>query len=153
MKSATAAATKRAQFGGFNFESECVDAISPPSRQTILVLEDDMLLALDMEDYLLNRGFYVQGPYARIDDALRDIPSSKLAGAIVDLNLNGEFSFPVIELLKSVQVPVIVCSGYAELPELKARLKGVPMLAKPWCPQKLDSLVREIFLIPNMTRA
>lgn len=142
-------APNRAQdIGAFNSESECVDTISPPKPQSVLVLEDDMLLAMDMEDHLLEGGFCVKGPYSRVEDALRDIPALELSGAIVDLNLNGEFSFPVIELLKSRSIPVIVCSGYVELPELKARLNGVPMLAKPWQPDKLDALMREIFAAP-----
>lgn len=129
-----------------------MDTISPRKSPSVLVLEDDMLLAMDMEDYLLDQGFTVQGPYARVDDALRAIPSLEITGAIVDLNLNGEFSFPVIELLKSRNIPVIVCSGYVELPELRARLNGVPMLGKPWRPEKLDSLMREVFLTPCPTK-
>jgi len=125
----------------------------------ILLLEDDLLLAMDMEDHLLQTGHNIIGPFGRIADAMDAIPRNdlaggiralnflrrNLAGAIVDLNLHGELSVPVIEMLRERDVPVIICSSHAELPELKSRLKGLPMLPKPWHPQKLNRLVAETF--------
>ena len=63
---------------------------------------------------------------------------------VVDLNLNGEFSFPVIELLNQRSVPVIVCSGYVELPEVRTRLQGIPHVGEPWMPERLDALMRDV---------
>lgn len=113
----------------------------------ILLLEDDLLLAMDMEDHLLQTGHKIVGPFGRIADALDAIPRNDLAGAIVDLNLHGELSVPVIEMLQERDVPVIICSSHAELPELKNRLKGLPMLPKPWNPQKLNRLVEQTFSV------
>ncbi|SIQ44501.1 Response regulator receiver domain-containing protein [Rhizobium sp. RU35A] len=114
-------------------------------RPRILVLEDDMLLAMDMEDHLVSRGYEVCGPYGRVGQALEAIPQLSLAGAIADLNLAGELSFPVIDCLRQHGVPVIVCSGYAELPQVKARLDGLPLIAKPWSPERLDDLIAQTF--------
>jgi DNA-binding response OmpR family regulator len=111
----------------------------------VLVLEDDVLLAMDVEDHLTEQGVRVVGPFGRVPQALEAVNSVDLDGAILDLNLNGELSFPVIEALKSKGVPLIVCSGYAELPELKSKLAGLPLLAKPWNPQKLAKLMDEHF--------
>lgn len=111
----------------------------------ILVLEDDVLLAMDVEDYLIERGARVIGPFGRIPQALKAAESRDLDGAILDLNLNGELSFPVIDALQARGVPLIICSGYAELPELKAKLAGLPLLAKPWSHQKLGLLIDEHF--------
>ncbi len=111
----------------------------------ILLLEDDLLLAMDMEDHLLQTGHKIVGPFGRIADAMDAIPRNDLAGAIVDLNLHGELSVPVIEMLQERDVPVIVCSGCAEMPELKSRLKDLPMLPKPLNAQKLNRLVEETF--------
>ncbi len=112
---------------------------------TILLLEDDLLLAMDIEDHLLQTGHKIIGPFGRIADAMDAIPRNDLAGAIVDLNLQGELSVPVIEMLQERDVPVIICSSHAELPELRNKLKGLPMLPKPWHPQKLNRLVEETF--------
>ena len=115
------------------------------SRPTILLLEDDLLLAMDMEDFLGDRGYDVIGPYGRVGQALEAAENMGLNGAVVDLNLHGEMSFPVIELLRARNVPVIVCSGYAELPELKQKLTGLPLLPKPWNPQRLERLLNDVF--------
>lgn len=115
----------------------------------ILLLEDDLLLAMDMEDHLLQTGHKIVGPFGRIADALDAIPRNDLAGAIVDLNLHGELSVPVIEMLQEREVPVIICSSHSELPELKSMLNGVPMLPKPWNPQKLNRLVEQTFGASN----
>jgi ActR/RegA family two-component response regulator len=123
-----------------------VDTPLRQNRPSILVLEDDMLLALDMEDHLVHRGHRISGPYSRVGQALAAIPRLNLIGAIVDLNLNGELSFPVIECLRQRAIPVIVCSGYAELPELRARLGDVPLMPKPWTPDVLDALIAQTFL-------
>jgi CheY-like chemotaxis protein len=122
-----------------------VDLQSTSNRPGVLVLEDDMLLAMDMEDHLIALGYSVEGPFSRVDRALNAIPSLHIIGAVVDLNLNGEFSFPVIEALQQRDIPLIVCSGYAELPELKTRLAGTPLIAKPWSPARLERLVTEVF--------
>ncbi|CLQ56325.1 Uncharacterised protein [Mycobacterium tuberculosis] len=44
---------------------------------------------------------------------------------------------------------MIVCSGYAELPELKARLAGLPLLPKPWDAKILSRLMEEHFSVNN----
>jgi ActR/RegA family two-component response regulator len=121
------------------------DSTAYTESAKILLLEDDLLLAMDMEDYLLDRGHEVVGPFGRLVDALDAIPRNELAGAVVDLNLHGELSFPVIEELQARSVPIIVCTGYAELPEVKTRLKGLPLLPKPWTAHKLSSLMEETF--------
>ena len=125
------------------------DSAAQTGSSNILLLEDDLLLAMDMEDYLVQTGYSIVGPFGRVADALDAIHRNTLEGAIVDLNLHGELSFPVIELLKTQSVPVIVCSGYAELPELKSRLTGLPLLPKPWDAAVLDRLMQENFPVGN----
>lgn len=115
------------------------------AKPTILLLEDDLLLAMDMEEFLGERGYDVIGPYGRVGEALDAAANTDVDGAVVDLNLHGEMSFPVIELLRERGVPLIVCSGYAELPELKQKLTGLPLLPKPWNPRKLEHMLREVF--------
>lgn len=116
--------------------------IASPS---IMLLEDDLLLAMDMEEFLAGRGYEVIGPYGRVEDALEALETTEIDGAVVDLNLHGKLSFPVIDRLRCRNVPVIVCSGYAELPELKQKLAGLPLLPKPWNPRKLERLLEDVF--------
>ncbi|MQY45140.1 response regulator [Rhizobiales bacterium RZME27] len=110
-----------------------------------MLLEDDLLLAMDMEEFLAGRGYEVIGPYGRVEDALEALETTEIDGAVVDLNLHGKLSFPVIDRLRCRNLPVIVCSGYAELPELKQKLAGLPLLPKPWNPRKLERLLEDVF--------
>jgi DNA-binding NtrC family response regulator len=110
-----------------------------------MVLEDDVLIAMDMEDFLIGQGCQVVGPISNIEAALEKVETSQLDGAVVDLNLRGELSVPVIEALKSRGIPVIVCSGYAELTGVQDMLADVPMVAKPCDFNALSKILAEKF--------
>jgi DNA-binding response OmpR family regulator len=57
-------------------------------------LEDDVLLAMDVEDFLIGQGFHGAGAVRTLlAQALEALKASPPDGAIVDLNLNGELSF------------------------------------------------------------
>jgi DNA-binding NtrC family response regulator len=115
-----------------------------PRRLQILVVEDDVLIAMDLEDLLHELGCEVVGPFGRLNDAL-SAAEAKLDGAVVDLNLREENSFPLIDRLQERSVPVIVCSGYADIPKFKERLSTVPTLAKPCSPHTLAALMHRHF--------
>lgn len=112
----------------------------------ILLVEDDLLIAMDMEEFLHGMGCNVIGPIARLDEAIARADTEELHGAIVDLNLRGESSFPLIEKLRLASIPVICCSGYVDLPEVKSQLKDVPALSKPWTPDHLVATMRSHFV-------
>lgn len=97
----------------------------------ILVLEDDALLAMDMEDFLSDLGVDVIGPVSDIAAALEKISATDLDGAVIDLNLKGELSFPVIERLRAESIPFVICSGYAEIPRIRTQLTGLTIISKP----------------------
>jgi len=108
----------------------------------ILIVEDDVLLAMELEDFLRDLGCEVIGPYARLDKGMEAAEHEKLDGAILDLNLRGELSFPLIDRLQEHSVPLVLCSGYADLPGMKERLDGMPSLAKPYSFDSLLALLR-----------
>jgi DNA-binding NtrC family response regulator len=100
---------------------------------------------MEMEEFLRALGCDVVGPIARLDDALAAAATAQLHGAIVDLNLRGELSFPLIEQLRQAGVPVICCSGYVDLPEMKSQLKDIATLSKPWTHDRLVAIMRSQF--------
>src|SRR5262245_5803349 len=113
----------------------------------ILLVEDDLLIAMDMEDVLRDLGCEVVGPYGKLADAISAaVDAAELDGAIIDLNLLGELSFPRIETLKTKAVPCVLCSGYADLPEVRSQLSDIPKLGKPCNPDALISAMRSTFL-------
>jgi DNA-binding response OmpR family regulator len=115
----------------------------------ILLVEDDLLLAMEMEDVLRDLGCEIVGPYGRLGDAINAAFTETLDGAIVDLNLRGEMSFPLIETLRRRSVPCVLCSGHADLPELRDQLSGIPRLGKPCNHDHLIAIMRTAFARPN----
>jgi CheY-like chemotaxis protein len=108
----------------------------------ILVVEDEALVAMLVEDALLDAGATVMGPAATVAEALALLerePHSPDA-AVLDLNLAGETSTPVADALAGRRVPFVVATGYGAsgLPEAHA---AVPVLAKPYDPDELTSVL------------
>ena len=116
----------------------------------ILIVEDDVLLAMELEDFLRDLGCEVVGPFARLDKGMEAAEREELDGAILDLNLRGELSFPLIDRLREQNVPVVLCSGYADLPGMKERLNGTPSLAKPYSFDSLRALLRSNIVAQGM---
>lgn len=117
------------------------------SGKRILVLEDDALLAMDMEDFLTDLGCQVVGPVSTVSAALILAEGCDLDGAVLDLNLRGELSLPVIEDLRKREVPFVVCSGYAELNTIRGELANVTLLSKPCDFSRLDSVLEKEFCL------
>ena len=112
----------------------------------ILVLEDDVLLAMELEDFLHDLGCRVVGPFNRVREAETAACDERLDGAILDINIRGELSFPVIDCLKQHGVPLILCSGYADLPNMREQLQGLPTVSKPCNYDTLTEMMRMHFL-------
>lgn len=79
----------------------------------ILVVEDEYMLAADLEMELLDAGAIVLGPFGTLETAIEFISTEQeVDGAILDVNLRGEMIFPVADLLIGRGVPVVLTTGY-----------------------------------------
>lgn len=104
----------------------------------ILVVEDEALVAMLVEDALLDAGAIVLGPVATVAEALALLLRETPDVAVLDLNLAGETSTPVADRLVTMGVPFVVATGYGAdgLPPGHAT---VPVLAKPYDPDDLTT--------------
>jgi DNA-binding response OmpR family regulator len=80
----------------------------------VLVVEDEMLVALLVEDYLKEHGCVVVGPASTIAEALRIASSQPLHAAVMDVNVAGEKAYPVAEMLDRLGIPFLFVSGYGQ---------------------------------------
>lgn len=102
----------------------------------LLVVEDEYLLALDMAASLRELGATVLGPAGDIDDALDLIDQTAvLDGAILDLNLRGEMSFPVADALMQRGIPLVFATGYDKA-DIPARYAHITRCEKPVTPER-----------------
>lgn len=114
----------------------------------VLVVEDEMTIALMIEDTLLDLGAMVIGPVSRLDAALRLAGEQSVDAAILDVNIRGGTSYPVADILAARGIPFLFCSGYNNW-ALEERHRDRPRLAKPFNPKDLAGRVRELLGTSN----
>jgi DNA-binding response OmpR family regulator len=107
----------------------------------VLVIEDEMLLAMAIEDVLYALGCQVVGPVAVLEKALKLARDETFDAAILDVTLRGSKVYPVAELLLGRGIPFVFASGYGDwaLPEA---LRGQPRLTKPFTATQLEEQIR-----------
>lgn len=80
--------------------------------QTILIVEDEFLIAMDLEVILRRHGWLIMGPAATVTEALRLLQTALPSVAILDVTLRDGVVSPVAEALQNLGVPFIVSSAY-----------------------------------------
>ena len=76
--------------------------------RSVLVIEDQAIVACDLQRFLDGIGYRVVGPVGSPDEALSRTTSDKLDGAVVDVKLVGDASRQISEALKAAKVPHIL---------------------------------------------
>lgn len=100
-------------------------------HRTILIVEDEYLLACELESELRQAGALVLGPVGSVQDALDLVASGQhVDGAILDVNLQGAAVFPVADMLADRDVPFVFTTGYDDL-VLPDRLRDTLRYEKP----------------------
>ena len=97
----------------------------------VLVVEDEALVALQLEDMLSDLGCAVIGPAARVHQALDLLNGQRVDAAVLDLNVAGELVYPVAEALTRRGVPFIFATGYGAS-GLTEPYRSRPVLQKPF---------------------
>lgn len=113
------------------------------SPSCILVVEDEMLLAMLIEDILGAAGYKVL-MVSRVSVALKIVESdTRIDAALLDINVAGKQVFPVAELLLRQGIPFAFASGYGDL-GLPDAFRACPVLQKPYLPDALMGAVAEL---------
>lgn len=117
----------------------------------ILVVEDDMMIAVLIEQVLQELGCVVVGPVGKLDAALRLAGSEALDAAILDVNIRGSEVYPVAERLRTRGVPFVLASGYGDwaLPEA---FRNQPRLTKPFTYEEIEAQMRLLFSVQEGDR-
>jgi DNA-binding NtrC family response regulator len=97
----------------------------------VLVIEDEMLVAMEFESLLRRQGCALVVTASTIDQALALLDHDQPDAALLDLNLNGEPATAVAVALKARGVPFVVVTGYGEAQSSEPELQGAPRVDKP----------------------
>jgi len=98
---------------------------------TVLIVEDEALIAMELEAQLLDMGYVVMGPAHTLADAQRLTGERLPDVALLDANLAGTTTIALGASLASRGVAVGFCTGYGELDGLPPELVDAPILTKP----------------------
>src|SRR5690242_14972063 len=103
-----------------------------PHGLVVLVVEDEFLIAMDLEALLMDHGWRVLGPAATVAEALRLLEDGKMPDvALLDINLKGETVAPVAEVLRERSVPMVLASAYEQAGLIAEVLTELPNVGKP----------------------
>ena len=107
-----------------------VIAMKPHAGPRVLLAEDEPLVGMMVRDMLEEAGWAVVGPVSDLGQAVQIVREEAFEAAVLDVNLNGSFAYPLAEELHARGVPFVFVTGYAG-EELDERFLGTPALQKP----------------------
>jgi DNA-binding response OmpR family regulator len=111
----------------------------------VLVVEDSLLVAEVIVELLQENGWDVVGPAGRVQHALVLVRTEPLDGALLDINLAGEFCFPIAAALVQRGVPFIFVTGYSDAAVVPQEYRAVPRVGKPFRYGELMSVAAQHF--------
>lgn len=85
---------------------------NPLAGRRILIVEDEYYLAEDLAQAVRAAGGAVVGPVGNIEEAQARVAEGGFDCAVLDMNLHGQFVFPVARQLQGAGVPFLVATGY-----------------------------------------
>ncbi|MFD1704752.1 response regulator [Methylopila henanensis] len=110
----------------------------PLSGLRILVVEDEAMISMMIEDMLIDQGVTVVGPAGSVAQALAMLDVEEVDGALLDVNLGGEKSFPIADVLTEKGVRIVFTTGYGES-GVGSRYPTARTLQKPFRTADLES--------------
>jgi DNA-binding response OmpR family regulator len=109
-------------------------------QRSILVVEDEPLIAMMLEDFLETLGHRVHASCDSVEDAIGEADKGGFDMAIIDVNLGGETAWPVARKLREKRIPfVIATGGHVEPPP--AEFADVPMIEKPYTVDRVSPAI------------
>ncbi len=101
-------------------------------RKTILIVEDDPFIALDLQDIFETAGFSVLGPAATVSTAMTYLSGAEVDVALLDYNLGRETSLPLAKALDAEEVPFAFLSGQINTVIKKGLTNSHTIISKPF---------------------
>jgi CheY-like chemotaxis protein len=120
------------------------DADDCLSGLRVLVVEDELLIAMDVEKLLRRLGCIALDTVPTVHQALRMLESELPDFAVLDVNLNGRLVTPVAEALREQGVPFVLVTGYGSERLHEEVLQDAPYLRKPVNAQQLARAISDV---------
>jgi CheY-like chemotaxis protein len=112
------------------------------SNRKVLIVEDEMMIAMLIEDMLEEFGCKLVGPATSVPRALELIDNESIEIAVLDLNLDGTDTYAIADALQRKNVPFIFATGYGST-GLRQEYGNRPVLQKPFQQKDLEMALAE----------
>jgi len=113
----------------------------------VLIVEDEVLVAMSVEDMLADLGCAAAVSASSLTEALEKVKIGGFDLALLDVNLRGEKVFPVADALSDQGIPFAFASGYgaADVPE---QFRTRPVVSKPFLVEELSATLSSALARP-----
>ena len=112
----------------------------PSTLRSVLIVEDEVVVAMYVEDMLTDLGCEVIAIATSLSQALTLAGDRAFDFAVLDINLAGDMSFPVADVLRERQIPFLFISGYTSGGVAEA-YRNEPRLQKPFRASDLEQAI------------
>ena len=119
------------------------------SNCKVLVVEDEMMIAMLIEDMLDELGCKLVGPATNVPRALELIGKERVEVAVLDLNLDGKDTYAIADALRQKNVPFIFATGYGST-GMRPEYGDRPVLQKPFQAKDLETALAEALAGSNV---
>ena len=136
-------AAKREIFRSRTLDGAAGQIVAGANDKLVLLVEDEPLVSMMLADMLSAFGHKVDGPYSRFSDAILAAKSNNLRAGILDVNLGGEKTYAVADILTDRKIPFAFVTGYGP-DSIVSEFSHAPVLQKPIEAAKLHALLQQI---------
>jgi CheY-like chemotaxis protein len=109
----------------------------------VLLVEDEMMVALLLETVLIDLGHQVVGPVARLERGLEVVEREAIDLAVLDVNIDGREVYPIAAALEARDIPFIFTTGYGS-DGLHPAYRNRPVLQKPYRSDDLKAAIGRV---------
>jgi DNA-binding response OmpR family regulator len=110
----------------------------------VLVVEDNYLLAEVICDFIIECELQPVGPAIGLESGLAVAREGAIDAAILDINLNGQFCFPICAALAARGIPFAFLTGYGQLSLVPSEFRSAPLICKPFEPEEMQAVLQMI---------
>jgi len=119
-------------------------AQQPDHLPTVLVVEDEFIIALDLSETVQDLGYHLQDPYPDKAHAFAAIEQQLPDAAILDVHIADGEVFPLADALVQAGVPIIFHSGHYQPEAMQERYPGAFACSKPCSPAELVTVLKQV---------
>jgi two-component SAPR family response regulator len=111
----------------------------------LLIVEDEILVALPLLEHLEMLQAHVIGPIGSVSKALQVLEATRVDAAILDVNLAGQYVWPVAESLAAAGTPFLFLTGYIDAQSFPSTLRNIARVSKPSTPEQVVAVLKQLW--------